>query len=300
MNLHLNKELFNDVITYVSEYYQINQAIIEKDYYVSLFLKQLIEIDNNFIFKGGTSLSKCYKAINRFSEDIDLSYDGDIINHNVKKKIKETIKSVVSNLGYIITNLNDTKSGREFNLYKVKYDEQFQFNGLKPFIFIETAFQTKSFPIEEKLVNSYIYDYLKADNRVDIIHDYKLDNFSIKVQTIERTFIDKIFAICDYYISGDIKEHSRHIYDIYKLFKFIDKDKIKHLFNTVKIERSKNRICYSAQDNININNILKEIIEKHIYINDFNNLTSLILFEEIDYFSCVTVLNDIISLNLFI
>lgn len=300
MNLHSNKELFDDMITYVSEYFHINQSIIEKDYYVSSFLKKLIKADNNFVFKGGTSLSKCYKTINRFSEDIDLNYDSEIMNHSVKKEIKEVIKTVVSDLGFVITNLDDTKSGRDFNLYKVKYDEQFKFTGIKPYIFIETAFQTKSFPIEIKFVNSYIYDYLKENNKEYIIKEYELDCFPIKVQTIERTFIDKVYAICDYFISKQIKEHSRHIYDIYKLFKFVDKDKIKQMVYTVKIERAQNQFCYSAQDNININELLKQIIDTQIYKNDFNMVTSLILFEKIDYYLCINVLNEIINLNLFV
>jgi len=54
------------------------EAIIEKDFWVCWVLKQLFSIDalsNRLIFKGGTSLSKVFHAINRFSEDIDLAVD---------------------------------------------------------------------------------------------------------------------------------------------------------------------------------------------------------------------------------
>src|SRR5690554_4000132 len=53
----------------------INEAIIEKDFlvcFILLYLFEKSEFKNEFIFKGGTSLSKCYNLINRFSEDIDL------------------------------------------------------------------------------------------------------------------------------------------------------------------------------------------------------------------------------------
>ena len=54
------------------------EAIIEKDFWVCWVLKQLFSIDaltNRLLFKGGTSLSKVFHAINRFSEDIDLAVD---------------------------------------------------------------------------------------------------------------------------------------------------------------------------------------------------------------------------------
>ncbi|MFK5968991.1 MAG: nucleotidyl transferase AbiEii/AbiGii toxin family protein, partial [Candidatus Marithrix sp.] len=55
----------------------IDRTIVEKDFWVCLILQQLFslpeEICSELTFKGGTSLSKGYKAINRFSEDIDIS-----------------------------------------------------------------------------------------------------------------------------------------------------------------------------------------------------------------------------------
>ena len=56
----------------------VAEAIIEKDFWVCWTLKQLFSIDalaGRLLFKGGTSLSKIFHAINRFSEDIDLAVD---------------------------------------------------------------------------------------------------------------------------------------------------------------------------------------------------------------------------------
>ena len=69
MNLHDDEVNFRESILRANEYFKIAQDIIVKDYFVILFLKTLKTNLPNFIFKGGTSLSKCYKAINRFSED---------------------------------------------------------------------------------------------------------------------------------------------------------------------------------------------------------------------------------------
>ena len=56
----------------------LSGAIVEKDFWVCWVLKQLFSIQafsGRLLFKGGTSLSKIFRAINRFSEDIDLAVD---------------------------------------------------------------------------------------------------------------------------------------------------------------------------------------------------------------------------------
>lgn len=55
-----------------------NPAIVETDFWVCWTLRRLFAIDDppaGLLFKGGTSLSKVFKIIERFSEDIDLSFD---------------------------------------------------------------------------------------------------------------------------------------------------------------------------------------------------------------------------------
>src|SRR5208337_4099201 len=67
-----------DLFTETAERKVLPEDIIEKDFWVCLMLKQLFSIDAlsvRLLFKGGTSLSKIYHAINRFSEDIDLAVD---------------------------------------------------------------------------------------------------------------------------------------------------------------------------------------------------------------------------------
>ena len=55
--LHNNKDVFEQVILKVSEETGIEASIIEKDYYVTIFLKNIVELQPEIIFKGGTSLS---------------------------------------------------------------------------------------------------------------------------------------------------------------------------------------------------------------------------------------------------
>jgi predicted nucleotidyltransferase component of viral defense system len=77
MYLHQQQDKFRKAIEETSISTGFLQAQIEKDYYLFLILKTLIERTNiPVIFKGGTSLNQSYEIINRFSEDLDLSEIG--------------------------------------------------------------------------------------------------------------------------------------------------------------------------------------------------------------------------------
>ena len=67
-----------DLFAETAERRGLSEAVVEKDFWVCWTLKQLFAMDalrDRLLFKGGTSLSKIYHAINRFSEDIDLAVD---------------------------------------------------------------------------------------------------------------------------------------------------------------------------------------------------------------------------------
>ena len=66
MNLHKDPNTFHDTLFAVADHWGTSPAIIEKDYFVTMLLESLARRIPNMIFKGGTSLSKCYKIIKRF------------------------------------------------------------------------------------------------------------------------------------------------------------------------------------------------------------------------------------------
>ena len=77
MNLHENTTEFRELITLTAREKHIPESAVERDYYIVQALMFLSKSDNcaRCVFKGGTSLSKCYPgSIERFSEDIDLTY----------------------------------------------------------------------------------------------------------------------------------------------------------------------------------------------------------------------------------
>ena len=90
MKLHEFPNAFRDLISIVSADKHLPESTIERDYYIVLLLQKLAnsEYAERCVFKGGTSLSKCYPgSIERFSEDIDLTYLGEegMSDNNIAK-----------------------------------------------------------------------------------------------------------------------------------------------------------------------------------------------------------------------
>lgn len=123
MYLHKeDRELFRDIIITVSERSGIEESIVEKDYYVTLILKELSMRNSSIVFKGGTSLSKAYKVIDRFSEDIDITF-GEHIGEARRKKLKyKLLKLVSETLGLPIDNWSEMESDKDYNHYDFSYE----------------------------------------------------------------------------------------------------------------------------------------------------------------------------------
>ncbi len=299
MQLYKDKERFDELVSVAANELKIPAQIIEKDYFVTIVLKKLSEKLPNLLFKGGTSLSKCYDIIKRFSEDIDLTIIDEFTQSN-RQKVKRAIESVCGEFEFEIVNLNDTKSKRCFNKYEIDYKASFDLSGLKNNLYIETVFIVKTFPTIKANVDNLLYRFLKLVNREDLIEMYELQPFVITTQSIERTFVDKVFAICDYYISNNIKEHSRHIYDLYKIMsKITFDDNFQSLVQDVREVRKINKQCYSAQDGQNINKLLNEIIDKDIYKKDYTDITQKLLYENVDYDTAISVVKELKKKNIF-
>ena len=220
MNLLDNKQL-KKLILDASDCLQIEPGYIEKDYYITLLLSELVKLVPNLVFKGGTSLSKCHKVINRFSEDVDLTLDHNYWTVGPKKNLKNSIVRFCEQFNINLLNFEEIRSRRDYNLYKIKYPIMFPSMIVNPNLLVETTYISKAYPFEICKCSSIIYDYLKETKNDHIIELYNLEPFDMNVQTLDRTLVDKVFAICDYMISGKTERLSRHIYDIYQLLKMI-------------------------------------------------------------------------------
>ena len=298
--LHNNREQFAEAINLAVFQTGLAPEIIEKDYYITLILRKLSEMFDFVVFKGGTSLSKCHKVIDRFSEDIDITIDNSL-SQGQKKKLKYGIVEIVEELGMKISNIDDIRSRRDYNCYRIEYDSVLQFTSgaVNPMVIMETSFTEVSFPTVTLAVGSYIGKLLQEE-APEMLTEYSLNPFEMKVQGLDRTLIDKVFAVCDYYLSGRVKKHSRHIYDIYKLSPLVRQDDdFKKLIQEVRDVRSKASICLSAQPDVNVTELLYKIIRDEVYKEDYNTLTVRLLKEKVDYNESIQVLRKIADSGFF-
>lgn len=299
--LHENKEEFRNAVLFAAEKNRLVPAAVEKDYYVTLILKGLKENLPFIVFKGGTSLSKCHKVISRFSEDIDITIDTKL-SQGQMGKVKDEIKEVAEELGLTIPNIDDTRSRRSYNKYLLVYEPVTDKlnDDLQPMVILETSFAEVSFPTVILPVHSFVGDMM-ATEAPEMVEPNGLSPFEMKVQGIDRTMIDKVFAICDYYMKGDVRRHSRHIYDIFKLLPMVPlNDDFGKLVKEVREVRAKNvSICHSAQPGVDVPCVLKEIIDKEIYRTDYESVTSRILEERIPYDTTIGAIRKIAESGMF-
>jgi len=221
--------------------------VIEKDLWVTYMLDILfnkLKHNHQIMFKGGTSLSKCYGLIDRFSEDIDLSlnmadfgFAGDNTPHNIAKmQSKTAAKKAVESLklageifveNKLLPMLIDTvredianddtwdltidennKENLLFHYPKSLDEAEYGNKYVKPVVLIETGTKSEHIPIELVSINSLLEDAISSIK----------STCTVKVLSPKRTFWEKITILhAENNINRieRVKERlSRHIYDI--------------------------------------------------------------------------------------
>lgn len=289
MRLSDDRLLLNNYIKQVSSYFDIAPEYVEKDYWLISILKELFSKDLPYVFKGGTSLSKCYHLIQRFSEDIDISYScpfGDI-NAGLKNRLFKGITNSIKNVGLDILNKEKLRRNAYFNRYICPYESLLKNSAIDKNVIIELAGQTPSFPTNKMKIQSFIGEYLDKIGRHNETVDYGLEEFEITVQSLSRTLVDKVFAICDYYLSSKTSKHSRHLYDLNKIVSTLElNQEVANVFKEVREYRKQIVVCKSAKDGVKLYEILSLIITNRSFEEDFNIITKPLLYEDIQYSEC--------------
>ncbi len=236
MKLHEYQTEFKDLISIVAADKHLPEDAIERDYYIVMLLKNLADSEyaDKCVFKGGTSLSKCYPgSIERFSEDIDLTYLGMDESDKVCDKTIKKIEKVMT-VGAETEKINDERSNRSKSMYV-------WFGDVSNRVKLEIGSSVRPDPYSVKSFKSYIHEFLEVHDSADDIAKYELQEVSLNVLNIERTFVDKLMSVKRHAICDNIDNKVRHIYDVTRLFKlpeiqaFIDdKEEFKRLIRVTK------------------------------------------------------------------
>lgn len=294
MYLHEDGELFREVLENTHDATGLPVRIIEKDYYVTAILRLISEMAEDAVFKGGTSLSKCYHAISRFSEDIDITFTKHIGKARRKHLKYDVLKKISEDLGMPIENWDAIQSDRDYNCYYFSYPsvEDFEGGPMLPSVKLETALASYSFPVNKMKVESYVGRYLMSENP-ELMEEYKLKDFVMNVQSLERTFLDKVFALCDYYMQGKSKRCSRHLYDIAKLAPMMAiNDELRELAGKVREHRKQMSVCPSAQDGVSIPALIKKFCANDFFKKDYEEITYYFVNEPVPYQETVRCILD--------
>lgn len=228
MKLHQNELLFKDAILATSQQLGIREIYVEKDYWVTYALFHIYtnEIGKETIFNGGTSLSKCFQLIERFSEDIDLviKRNNSDTGNQLKRKLKQISTSVSRELPEIEINGITNKVGM---IRKTAHTYPRMFTGhfgqVRDIIIIESSWLGSFEPYTTKSVNSFIYQMLLENNQQSLIETYQLGPFEVTVMDPKRTLCEKIMSLVRFSNTqnpiSDLKNKIRHAYDLHLILR---------------------------------------------------------------------------------
>ncbi|MDO6760012.1 nucleotidyl transferase AbiEii/AbiGii toxin family protein [Tamlana sp. 2_MG-2023] len=213
---------------------------VEKDWWVSRSLEIIFQMDiaKHLVFKGGTSLSKAWKLIHRFSEDIDLAidktffdgYDGDISKTQIKKLRKEAgiyttgtffedLKQEFSNRGYHDLNfkiIEAQDSDQDPRVLEIYYPNVITLASdyILPRVQIEISCRSLREPFSERVFGSIVDEVYQGK-------DFVAPLFNVPTVNPERTFLEKLFLLHEEFHRPQEKIRvdrlSRHLYDIFQL-----------------------------------------------------------------------------------
>jgi predicted nucleotidyltransferase component of viral defense system len=201
MTLHNDKSTFEAAVLSASERLQILPAFIEKDYWLTLVLKRLSEskFNDDVVFKGGTSLSKGYKLIDRFSEDIDIAIIevDELPGNQLKNLIREVEKTISQDMIEIPNHIGTSKGSRFRKSYfmypKIINDRLYQ--SVSDKLIIEINSFANPFPFEKMEISSLIFSSLLQSEKHELISKYGLTPFSVNVLSKSQTMLEKLVKL---------------------------------------------------------------------------------------------------------
>ena len=216
---------FGPTLDAAAERLGISATAIEKDYWVSQVLWVLAQrFDGDFIFKGGTSLSKAYKIVQRFSEDVDvLVLPGGRGRGATDKLMKEMGDTVASGIRGAASLVGGSETGRH-RCYEVRYPATRHATELvRTSVVLEMGVRGGSHPNERVPISCLLGDALDGAG-TDLREFNDLQPFDVVVLHPGRTLLEKLAHIDataralerDAALVPDLRI-GRHFYDVFQL-----------------------------------------------------------------------------------
>ncbi len=278
---------------------EINPAYIEKDYYVVELLRLIASFqsdDFSVVFTGGTSLSKGFQIINRFSEDIDfmvLSKEEE--SRSVYRNFRKSLLKKIDDTGILNVSSEEMIIGNEsrFFSFYVDYPKLFDDKSLRQQVKIEISAKTIRLLPEERTIASWIDEYLDNGNSLNI-------NCLSPLETAANKFSAFLWrADCKDRTSDDKKKNDptivRHLYDLFKLQTVISNNESKFYSLISKIyDDDKNR--GDKTNNLSLKEFasatLSKILSDSMYEKEFTDFVTNMVYKNSDIISYFVVMDN--------
>ena len=289
------KKLDKDLITEVSLELGIDKAFVEKDYYVVEILKILSSFSSEEVkveFSGGTSLSKGFKLINRFSEDIDFTVQvpenwkrADL--HNLKEGI---IKSINERKILSVEKDSVTASdGNKFFSFYVNYPKVFDNGSLRTQVKVEVIVKPIKKSPERKVISSWIDEYIKENSPAEIdcvsAREIAANKFSAllwRIDCKDRSSVNH---------TKNDPAMIRHLYDLYFLKNIIAKN-ISSFYQLVCEIFDNDRKRGGNDENMSLKEFsvssLKKLENDSVYKDEYDKFVTSMVYEDNDIVSYET------------
>lgn len=259
--IKLSKKDKLNIFNQVSEKSGLPSSAVEKDWWVTLSLNIIFSLpySKHIVFKGGTSLSKAWNLIERFSEDIDLvidrkhlGFEGELSITQVKKLRKASysfigsefykdinealIKLGVHDYELVVQETKDTDT--DPLIIELQYKSLTETSDyLRPRVLIEVGARSLMGPVENKAIISMVSEEFRE-------LPFTETEITIPVVSPKRTFLEKIFLLHEEFQKDTkfirVERMSRHLYDLEKLMDTIhgtEALKDIELYNTIVAHR---------------------------------------------------------------
>jgi Nucleotidyl transferase AbiEii toxin, Type IV TA system len=219
MSYLFETDYFRDIInTAALDNSILNPSIVEKDYFVTEALRRIhLEFGSVVVFKGGTSLSKGWNLINRFSEDIDLYVEPLDSDDETRERFHQIADCVGRFPGFT------GRSGRK-DTGCSSWTEEFSYSskmptlgGIRPVVLLEAGIQSADQPTETRSLSSLISQSLLRRGAEVGTLDYT--DFPMRLLHYRRTFVEKLFTLHSRVERSirqnrDLGRDARHYYDL--------------------------------------------------------------------------------------
>lgn len=212
---------FADLLRAAADWKKQRNAIVEKDYYLTRALHSLCARHaGEFILKGGTSLSKGWNLLDRFSEDLDILVRAEPGWGAAKRDTRlKALRDTIANTKGLTLDSKDKRTRSETGVSRTavyRYENiSSDVPGLGRNVLFEAGYRGSADAAVKKPILSIVAEYAAEKGLTDIADD--LHAFDLELHDVRRTFVEKGFAIHAAYSKDLCNNRMRHYYDLSRL-----------------------------------------------------------------------------------